>query len=206
LSETGTLRQITFTEEPVSSSASSGTLQLTTTPSGARFAIYPGVVAGKSEPAAAPLRTGSAPDSIQDLPPGRYTLFFHNDGWPEDRVEISINAGESVPVDYTFPHGRATITSTPDRAEIFLGTRSLGYAPLDVELPPGKQKLSARLSGFPERTQSITIENGKEAKIEFQMRVRRSAKPTPTPTALDKIGQTFKNIFGHKPPTTREKR
>jgi hypothetical protein len=179
---------------------------VTTTPPGATFAIYPGVVAGTSAPVEAPLRTGSAPDSIQNLPPGSYTLFFHNEGWPDDRAEVFVSAGESVPVDYTFPHGRATITSKPDGAEIFFGTQSLGHTPVDVDLPLGKQRVSARLSGFPERTQTITVENDKEAKIEFQMRARRSARPTPTPSTLDKIGQTFKNIFGSKTPPTRKKR
>jgi serine/threonine protein kinase len=208
--ETSTLEPITVTEEPAPSSSpsasNSATLQLITTPPGATFAIYPGVVAGKSAPVAAPLRSGSAPDSVQDLPPGRYTLFFHNDGWPDDRAEISVAAGESVPVNYTFPHGRATITSTPDGAEIFFGNHSLGYAPLDVDLPLGKQRLLARLAEFPDRTQAVTIENGKETKVEFQMRTRsRSARPTPTPSALDKIGQTFKNVFGRKTPPTRKK-
>jgi hypothetical protein len=205
--ETRRLESITVTEEPASSSANSGTLQVTTTPPGATFAIYPGVVDGTSAPIAAPLLTGSAPNSIQNLPPGRYTLFFHNDGWPDDRAEISVSAGQSVPIDYTFPHGRATITSRPDGAEVFFGTHSLGHTPVDVDLPLGKQKISARLSGFPERTQTVTIESDKEAKIEFQMRARRSAKPTPTPpSALDKIGQSFKNIFGRKTPPTRKKR
>lgn len=187
--------------------SNSATLQLTTTPTGASFAIYPGVVASKSAPVVAPLRSGSAPDSIQDLPPGRYTLFFHNDGWPDDRAEISVAAGETVPVDYTFPHGSAAITSTPDGAEILFGTHSLGYAPLTVDLPLGKQRLTARLSDFPERSQAFTIESGKATNVAFQMRARsRSwARPTPTPSALDKIGQSFKNVFGHKTPPPRKR-
>ncbi|MEY2541644.1 MAG: eukaryotic-like serine/threonine-protein kinase [Verrucomicrobiota bacterium] len=204
---------VSVVEEPTPPSAperstENARLQLTTSPTGATFTVYPGVVAGKSAPAATALRTGSAPDVIEDLPPGRYTLFFHNDGWPDDRTEISVGAGESVPVDYTFPHGSATISSTPDGAEIFFGAHSLGQAPLTVDLPLGKQKLVARFPEFPERTQTIAIENGKTANVAFQMRARSrsSVRATPTPSALDKIGQSFKNIFGPKNPPARKKR
>jgi serine/threonine protein kinase len=179
-------------------------LQVTSTPTGATYEIYPGVIAGKTAPTASPLRNGSTPGSVEDLPPGRYTLFFHNTGWPDDRAEISVSAGENVPIDYTFPHGTATITSTPDGAEIFLGTQSLGNAPLTVDLPLGKQKLTARLPDFPERTQTVTIASETPANVAFQLRLERTrhrAKPTPTPNALDKIGQSLKHIFGSKEPS-----
>jgi serine/threonine protein kinase len=176
-------------------------LQLTTTPTGANYSIYPGVIASKTAPTATPLRSGSTPSSVEDLPPGRYTLFFHNDGWPDDRAEISVNAGESVPVDYTFPHGTANISSTPDGAEIFFGTRSLGNAPLTVDLPLGKQKLVARLPDMPERSQAVTIGSNSPATIAFQMNAsahHSRAKATPTPSGLDKLGQSLKHIFGGK--------
>jgi len=188
--------------------AKNATLQLTTTPTGATFTIYPGVIAGKTAPGAAPMRTGETPGSA-DLPPGRYTLFFHSDGWPEDRAEISVTAGESVPVDYTFPHGSAIVTSTPDGAEIFFGTHSFGNAPVTVDLPLGKQKLTARLPDFPDRTTTVTIGSETPAKVAFAMRVERSrsrAKPTPTPSALDKIGQSLKHVFGPKEPTPAPKK
>jgi hypothetical protein len=205
-------RAIPVAPEPTSTpavmtEAGNATLQLTTTPPGATFSVFPGVIAGKVTPDVAPLRSGQTPDSIDDLPPGRYTLFFHNDGWPDDRTEISVGPDEIVPVVYSFPHGSATVTSTPDGAEIFLGTHSLGCAPLTVDLPLGKQKLVARLPDMPERTQTITIGNT-AVNTAFQMRARSrssTAKATPTPSALDKIGQSLKNVFGHKTPPPRRK-
>ncbi len=186
------------------------TLQLTTTPGGATFSVYPGVIAGKTAPGATPFRTGSAPDSVQDLPPGRYTLFFHHEGWPDDRAEISVSAGESVPVDYTFPHGSATITSTPDGAEIFFGSHSLGQAPLTVDLPLGKQKLVARYPELSDKSQTVTIATAAEAKVAFQLRSSGSShssrsRATPPPNAIDKIGQSFKHLFGGKTPPPRRK-
>jgi hypothetical protein len=136
------------------------------------------------------------------MPPGRYTIFLHSEGWPDNRTEVSLNAGENLPISYTFPHGTATITSRPDGAEIFLGERSLGHTPLSVDLPPGKQPLIGRHPDFPNQTQTIAMETDKTINIAFQFRGRsRSSskvRPTPTPTALDKLGSTLKKVFGPK--------
>src|SRR5437773_4574812 len=51
-------------------------LQLTTKPAGATFAVYSGIIADKAAPAAAPLRTGTAPGTAEDLRGGNYTIFF----------------------------------------------------------------------------------------------------------------------------------
>jgi len=184
------------------------TLQLNTTPAGASFAIYPGVIAGKTAPITAPLRSGIAPESIGDMPPGRYTLFFHNEGWPDERAEISVQAGETLPVDYTFPHGSATITSNPDNVEIFMGERSLGRTPLTVDLPLGKQQLVARHPDLPKRTKTVMIESGTPANVAFQLRGsgRSSPKPTPPPSGLDKLGNSLKRLFSHPSPTPARKR
>ena len=186
------------------------TLQLTTTPGGATFSVYPGVIAGNTAPGATPLRTGSVPNAVENLPPGRYTLFFHHEGWPDDRAEITVNAGENVPVDYTFPHGSATITSVPDGAEIFFGSHSLGQTPLTVDLPLGKQKLVARYPELSDKSQTVTIATSAEAKVTFQMKSQSShssrSRATPTPNAMDKIGQSFKHLFGGKTPPARKKK
>ena len=176
------------------------TLQLNTTPPGASFAIYPGLVAGKTAPAAAPLRTGTTPESVGEMQPGRYTVFFHNDGWPDDRAEISLRPDETLPVDYTFPHGSAVITSTPDGVEVFLGERSLGHTPLTVQLPLGKRQLNARHPDYPKRSKTVTVDSAQSVNVAFQLRSsgRSSAKPTPTPSALNKLGNSLKKVFGGK--------
>ena len=178
----------------------SASLQLSTTPAGARFAIFPGVVTGTAPPESPPLQVGAAPDSL-DLPPGRYTVFFRNEGWPDERAEISLDAGENLPVAYVFPHGSATITSKPDGAEIFHGPRSLGRAPLTVDLPLGKQQLFARYQDRPERSQTVTVESDAPIVVAFQMSTPANSrrKPKHPPSAFDKIGQSLKNVFSRKP-------
>lgn len=183
------------------------TLQLATTPAGASFAIYPGVVAGKTAPAAAPLRSGATPESVADLPPGPYTIFFQHQRWPGDRAEITLQPGETLPVEFSFPHGSATVTSNPDGAEIFAGETSLGFTPLTVDLPLGKQELAARHPDFPKKTETVTIESETPATVAFQLRPRsRSSGKTKQPaSAWDKFSNSLKKVFSSKPPPKKKR-
>ena len=174
-------------------------LQLKTIPAGATFAVYPGIIADKAAPASAPVRTGIAPGTAEDLREGNYTIFFHKEGWPDSRAEVQLQAGEVRPVEYAFFHGEVTITSVPNGAEILCGTVSLGFTPLTAALPAGNHVLTARLKNYPDRTQNVTVNENATSTIEFQMRVRRhiaKAKPTPTPSFLGKVGGSLKHLFG----------
>ena len=185
-------------------------LQLTTIPAGATFAVYPGIIADKAVPASAPLRTGIAPGTAEDLRGGNYTIFFHKEGWPDSRAEVKLQAGEVRPVEYAFFHGEVTITSVPNGAEILCGTVSLGFTPLTVALPAGNQVLTARLKNYPDRTQNVAVNENATSTIEFQMGVRRhiaKAKPTPTPSFLGKVGGSLKHLFGgNSTPPPRRRR
>lgn len=186
----------------------SATLQLATTPAGANFAIYSGPVAGKTAPTTAPpLRSGAAPAAVADLPPGRYTIFLHNQGWTDVRAEIALQPGQTLPVEYTFPHGNVTITSVPDGAEIFAGEISLGHTPLTIDLPLGKQELVARHPDFPRKSETVTIESEAPAKVAFQLRIRTrssSGKPKTPESAWGKFGNSLKKVFSNKPPPQKK--
>ena len=185
-------------------------LQLTTRPAGATFAVYPGIIADKAAPASEPLRTGTAPGTAEELHGGNYTIFFHKDGWPDSRTEVQLQAGEVRPVEYALFHGEVTITSVPNGAEILCGAVSLGFTPLTVALPAGKQVLTAHLKNYPDRTQNVTVDENATSTIEFQMRTRRriaKSKPTPPPPLIERVGGTLKHFFGGNPtPPPRRKR
>jgi PEGA domain len=183
-------------------------LQLTTIPAGATFAVYPGIIADKAVPASAPLRTGMAPGTAEDLRGGNYTIFFHKEGWPDSRTEVQLQAGEVRSVDYAFFHGEVTITSVPNGAEILCGTVPLGFTPLTAALPAGNQVLIARLKNYPDRIQNVTVNANATSTIEFQMRRHiAKAKPTPTPSFLGKVGGSLKHLFGGNstPPPGRKR-
>jgi hypothetical protein len=183
-------------------------LQLTTIPAGATFAVYPGIIADKAVPPSAPLRTGIAPGTAEDLRGGNYTIFFHKEGWPDSRAEVQLQAGEVRPVEYAFFHGEVTITSVPNGAEILCGTDSLGFTPLTAALPGGTHVLTARLKNYPDRTQNVTVNENATSTIKFQMRGHSAkAKTTPTPSFLGKVGGSLKHLFGgNSTPPPRRKR
>lgn len=186
----------------------SATLQLATTPPGANFAIYPGVVAGNTASTTAPLRSGAAPELVADIPPGRYTIILRNQGWTDVRAEITLQPGETLPVEYTFPHGSATITSTPDGAEIFLGDISLGRTPLTVDLPLGKQELVARHPDFPKKSETVTIKSETPARVVFQLRARghsSSGKTKEPESAWGKFENSLKKVFSSKTPPKKKR-
>lgn len=180
------------------------TLQLATTPAGANFAIYPGPVAGKTAPATAPLRSGAAPESVADLPPGRYTIFLHNQGWTDVRTEVALQPGETLPVEYTFPHGSVTITSIPEGAEIFAGEISLGHTPLTIDLPLGKNELVARHPDFPKKTETVTVESATPARVAFQLRARSHSSPGKPKSAWEKFEDSLKKVFSNKAPSKKK--
>ena len=184
------------------------TLELATTPPGASFAIYPGPVASGPAPATAPLRSGAAPESVTDLPPGRYTIFLQNQGWTDVRAEIALRPGETLPVAYTFPHGSVTITSIPEGAEIFAGTILLGRTPLTMDLPLGKQTLVARHPDFPKKSEDVTVESEAQATVVFQLRARSrssSGKSKEPKSAWEKFENSLKKVFSPKPPPKKKR-
>ena len=190
-----------------------GSLEVITSPPGATYSIYAGVVASKSAPVVGALRTGVAPGAVAELPGGRYTVFFHKDGWPDDRTEVALEAGETLPLNYSFPHGTVTVTSNPDGAEIFLGATSLGTTPLTTEIPAGKQQLIARVEDRSDRTQSVVVEDGKAATVAFQFTSRSQSssrsrtRSTPPPSLMGKVGESLKHVFsGSSTPPPKRRR
>lgn len=190
-----------------------GLVRITTSPTGANYAMFPGVLDKLPPPATPPLRVGVTPVELRDLPPAEYTIFFQYLDWPVERTGITLTAGEMFPVDFIFPYGCAVITSDPESAQIFHGDRWLGKAPLTVELPIGPQELIARVSDRPEERQTVTIEQLGDTEVAFKVPMESSSsrsrssrrKPTPPPSVLEKFGRTLKKIFTPKPTPRRKK-
>ena len=189
-----------ITARPRSVTHQPASLQLTTRPTGATFAVYPGIITDKARPTSpTPLRSGTSPGTIDELRGGNYTIFFHKDGWPDSRTEVELQAGQVLSVTYAFPHGELSITSDLSGAEILLGTVSLGFTPLKVDLPPGQLELTARLKNFPDRKQTLTVSDNSTPTVDFQMRTRRRiarVKPKSTPSLMDRVGGSLKHLFG----------
>ncbi|MEP6821659.1 MAG: hypothetical protein ABI946_04840 [Chthoniobacterales bacterium] len=186
-----------------------GSVRITTSPMGANYAIFPGVLDKLPPPATPPLRVGVTPVELRDLPPAEYTIFFQYLDWPVELTGITLTAGEVFPVDFIFPYGCAEITSDPDGAQIFHGDRWLGKTPLTVALPLGPQQLIARVSDRPEKKQTVTIEQLSDTEVAFEIPTESTRSPrrksTPPPSVLERLGRTMKKVFTPKPAPRRKK-
>jgi len=172
-------------------------LQLNTTPAGLEYAVT-----GSNGVA----RTGTTPATFYDLPAGDYTVALKRAGWADFSAPATLVEKQAVTIAHEFPEGTVAITSVPDGAEIFAGGTSLGIAPVTVTLPPGNVELIARMNGMTQRTHTVTVADGEELSLEFNMKSggsssshhHRHSKKVP-PSELAKIGNSIKTFFGGKP-------
>lgn len=165
---------------------SKGALEIQSDPPGAQLSI-------RSEDGQVS-RNGTAPQSMIDLPTGKYLVVAHRGDW-EMRDEVEVQRGHKTTKTFAFVSAVANITSEPIGAEILVDGRSSGRTPLRLELPARSHELIAHLDGWPSEQQKIDIESGRENPVHFVF-ANGSVKITSAPggaTVLAKgkeLGQT----------------
>jgi serine/threonine protein kinase/formylglycine-generating enzyme required for sulfatase activity len=127
---------------------SKGSLQIQSEPPGAQFWI-------KSEDGQIS-REGVTPQSIADLPTGKYSIFAQRGDW-EMRDDVEVQRGETTSKSFAFVSAMTTITSEPNGAEVFVDGKSSGRTPLRVDLPAHVHDLVAHLDGWPDEQQKIDV-------------------------------------------------
>jgi len=137
---------------------SKGVLEIQSDPPGAHFVI-------RSEDGQIS-REGTTPQSIVDLPTGKYSVIAHRGDW-EMRDEVEVQRGEKAGRKFEFVSAVANITSDPTGAEILVDGKSSGRAPLRLELPARSHEVSAHLEGWPNEQQTVGIERGRENPVHF---------------------------------------
>ena len=105
---------------------------------------------------------GAAEQVLSALPPGRYTLTARSTGWPDDRQEVTIEAGRTAEVAIKFKTGSLHLESEPNGATVRLGEEELGKTPLTIaQLPPGELQFVLQYPSWPAFPFKTTItENG----------------------------------------------
>lgn len=61
------------------------------------------------------------------------------------------------------------VKSEPAGAAVFDGASALGPAPLTLRLTPGEHRLTARLTGYSDVTESVTVHDGQPAAVVLQL-------------------------------------
>jgi eukaryotic-like serine/threonine-protein kinase len=137
---------------------SKGALAIQSEPSGAQFSI-------RSEDGQVS-REGVTPQSIVDLPTGKYSIVARRGDW-EMRDKVEVQRGEKTSKSFAFVSVTTNITSEPTGAEISIDGKSRGRTPLRVELPVRGHELTAHLDGWPNQEQEIDIGPKRENAVHF---------------------------------------
>ncbi|HEV2965628.1 MAG TPA: bifunctional serine/threonine-protein kinase/formylglycine-generating enzyme family protein [Chthoniobacterales bacterium] len=137
---------------------SKGALEIQSEPIGAQFSIrsQDGQVS----------REGTAPQSIVDLPTGRYSVLARRGDW-EMRDEIEVQRGATAKKVFAFVSAKVNVTSEPAGAEVSIDGKSRGKTPLRLELPVRSQELTAHFDGWPAEQQKIDIDPQRENAVHF---------------------------------------
>lgn len=138
----------------------SGTLNLTSTPSGVSVLMN-----GKE--------VGVTPLSIPRIPKGRVLLEFKKDGYDTQKREIMIDAGDEPNIDITMVEkpGSLSLTSIPSDARFYVNNSPHGKGPITLKnLTPGIYSVRAEKDGYDSDTREITVTHGKAISEEFRLK------------------------------------
>ena len=137
---------------------SKGALQIQSEPPRAQFWI-------KSEDGHIS-REGVTPQSIADLPTGKYSIIARRGDW-EMRDDVEVQRGETTSKSFAFVSAIANITSEPSGAEVFVDGKSRGRTPLRLDLPARPHEVVAHLDGWPDEQQKIDVDAQRENAAHF---------------------------------------
>ena len=137
---------------------SKGALQIQSEPPSAKFSI-------KSEDGQTS-REGVTPQTIADIPTGRYTIIARRGDW-EMRGNVEVQRGDTIKKSFAFVSAITNITSEPSGAEIFVDGKPHGRTPLRLDLPARSHELVAHLDGWPDEQQKIDINAQRENAAHF---------------------------------------
>jgi serine/threonine protein kinase len=101
-------------------------------------------------------RDGVTPQSIENLPTGKYSITAKRDDW-EMRGEVEVQRAATVTKSFAFVSATASFTSEPAGAEIKVDGTVLGKTPLRINLPARKHEVVAHLDGWPDQEQNLDV-------------------------------------------------
>jgi hypothetical protein len=136
-----------------------GRLKLITEPSGVSY-----FVVGPDKKTIA----GITPDTIENLPLGRYDVKLLQPGWPDYLQVADIKSGEPVEVSRQFKGGSVELTSDPSGATIFVDGAKLGTAPLSANLPLGPVEVSSRFGALGSVVQTLVPDPQRTVSFHFK--------------------------------------
>jgi hypothetical protein len=151
---------------PVYPSPSSGSISVTTSPSGADIYVDGYYMA-------------DSPAVIPGLSPGSHTVRIQKAGYDEYIATVRIIAGQRTPVSVTLATlppsvGSIEVSSTPPGASVYLDGKYMGQTQTNnyfdlTSLLPGTHTVTLRQPDFQDYTQTVFVTGGKIITINAQM-------------------------------------
>jgi len=136
-----------------------GKLRLVTDPSGIAYHVV-----GPDKKTIA----GITPDTIENLPLGRYEVRLSEPGWSDYTQVAPVNSGDPVEITRQFKGGGVELTSDPSGATIFVGESRLGATPLTVNLPGGPVEVTSRFGTLVSVVQTLVPDPQKTISFHFK--------------------------------------
>jgi len=107
---------------------------------------------------------GAAEQTLAGLPPGKYAVLARTEGWSDLRQEVTVDAGRTTEVAFSFKSGSLRLDSDPTGATVRLGANVLGHTPLLIpQLTPGPCSVTLEYPSWPAATFKTTITENVEA-------------------------------------------
>jgi PEGA domain len=144
--------------------------------------VQNGAIYAQSSPAGAAIYMngnfqGYSPITLQNLPPGTYSMKASLSGYTPDTQLINVYAGQTATYYPTLqpspPAPRSTgtvsVTSNPDHAQIYVNGNYQGKAPLTITLYPGSHSFRLTLSGYSDYTATVYVNANTNQKLNANM-------------------------------------
>lgn len=180
--------------------SSFGQLDLASTPDGLTFAIRL-----SSDPAGKPLRTGTTPASLDDIPHGDYVVTFSRPGCRDHPERVSVEKGGKASVSTRYLDGSLELSSDPSGAWVDKDGTRLGTTPLVLhDLTPKTAEFELTLPGYDPTPVTCDIPEGQTLKLEAQLlrrdRVFKASEvktmPQPTDSAQPQLSSAQRKLGG----------
>ncbi|EDY21508.1 serine/threonine protein kinase [Chthoniobacter flavus Ellin428] len=183
--------------EPMAAPEAAVPVRIETIPASIPFQVLPDKVEGSN----AEFQGSGVSPATLNLPQGAYRIVYSPPGKALRVTSVQVPAAGTALFQQEFPHGVVKVHCQPGRAEVICDGRSVGAAPVDLLLSPGRHEIGARWDGRAARTKTIQLADASEQSLAFEFHARSSstrshhARKKENNSVFAKIGRTFKNLF-----------
>jgi TonB family protein len=142
-----------------------GSLDLSSSPDGLAYAIHPA-----NDPSGKPIRTGTTPATLDDIPHGSYVVTFSRPGCKDHPEGVTVDRGTKSQVTTKYLDGSLELTSDPSGAQVYKDGEFLGTTPLTLHnLTPRTANFDLTLPGYDSTPIACAIPEGDTLRFSAQL-------------------------------------